>query len=168
MRALIVNIQHCLNSLRPKRANEHLQLIMQAQLSRKRRAVLALDGACDAARAALRSHDDDSQRAGADVPSHVEAHLSLSTRDRGASGGPRTLEMELVAAGERAGLRMLTFPSAADNGTGGVETMSGLDAGVSTSVSPGTGPTVGAWVGLAGEEALERMIDVLAQIPPEG
>lgn len=165
VQVLIVNIQHCLNSLRTKRANEHLLLIMRAQLSRKLRANVALDDACESACAAIRSHDEESQRAG--EPSHVEAYLAPSRGDGATIGEPRALEVELVAAGERAGLRTLMFPSVVEDGTVCVNTMSGLDAGTSTTANFVTGPTEGAWVGLEGEEALERMINVLAQIPRE-
>ncbi len=50
VRALVVNVQHCLNSLRPRRANEDLILLMRAQLLRKQRAVAALTSACEEAR----------------------------------------------------------------------------------------------------------------------
>lgn len=65
VRVLIVNIQHCLNSLRAKRANEDLILILRSQLARKRAAILALDSACDDARTQLKLHQGEGPADGA-------------------------------------------------------------------------------------------------------
>lgn len=164
VRVHIVNIQHCLNSLRGKRANEQLILIMQAQLTQKRKIIQALDRACESAQSALGQHKE------LQVPDEMapeqEDSPAMSASSRRAVR-PQSCEFrvreEIVAAGERAGLRTLTFPSTYRDITSGVAEWEGSD---SAAVSTGKSDRYARlWEGPRGQAAFERMLAVLSQVP---